>query len=503
MNKLTTSKEMAGQVFDGATIVVNGFIMVACADDILFETEQRFIAEGSPKNLDIIAITSVGDGPERGINRLAKKGMIHRIIAGHYNFMQKLHPLILNNEIEAYNFPQDCIGQLIRESGSRRPGLITKIGLDTFVDPRLEGGKLNEITTEDLCSVINIDDEEYLHYKPIKKIDFAFLKGTYADKNGNVSCEKEASLMDCLTIAASTHNLGGKVFVQVEKIVDKIPPHSVKIPGIFVDGIALARPQFHMQTALSQYNPSYCGEKYVEVIPWEYTGEKGIIVGRAAQELREHSIINLGVGIPDGIGHMAVKNEVSDVTLTIDAGSIGGTPATGADFGVCLNPEAIIFHHQLFDFYNGGGLNQAFLGLAEVDAKGNINVSKFGSKIAGCGGFTGITQSAQKLYFMGTFTASGLITEIKDGKLNILQEGKIKKFKNRIQQQTFSAKRSFELNQEVMFITERCVLVLKPEGLVLTEIAPGVDLEKDIFANMEFTPVVSKDLRLMDGRFFA
>ncbi len=492
-------------IFDGAVIAANGFVMAATADELYSALEKRFLETGFPRDLSILSVTSVGDGGERGLNRLAHKGLVKKLVAGHINLMPKLQKMIFSEDIEAYNLPQGVIAQLLRDTAAKRPGLVTHIGLDTFVDPRVSGGKLNSRSKEDLNEIIEIDGKDYIRYKPVERIDYAFLRGTRADKNGNISMEKEAALVDALPMAQACHALGGKVIVQVEEIVDDIPTHEVFVPGILVDYIVKNSDKaLHPQTALCDYNPAYSGQERAPkgAMPVLPPGPRRIIALRSLKELKEGGVINLGIGMPEGIAAVAEEKGISDFTLTVEAGGIGGTPLSGVEFGCTLNPQAILYQHQLFDFYHGGGLSQAFLGLAESDPQGNINVSKFGPRIAGCGGFICITQSTPLLYFIGTFTAKGLNVEVKDGKLHILQEGSIKKFKKEIEQLTFSAKRARELGQKVMFITERCVLEVREDGLTLTEVAPGIDIEKDIIANMEFRPLISENLKEMDADVF-
>ena len=503
--EIMTAVEAADLIYDGAVIAANGFVMAAVADELCAALEQRFLETQAPRGLSLISVTSVGDGGERGLNRLAHKGLVKKLIAGHLNLMPKLQQMIFSEDIEGYNLPQGVIAQLMRDIGARRPGLVTQIGLDTFVDPRFSGGRLNSISKDELSEIVTMDGREYIRYKPFPKIDFAFLRGSCADRNGNISMEKEAAVADALSVAQACHTLGGKVIVQVEEIVDDIPPHAVRVPGVLVDCIVKTSDmKFHPQTALTAYEPAYSGQERAPkgAMPILPAGPRRIIALRALKELRQGGVVNLGIGMPEGIAAVAEEKGISDFTLTVEAGGIGGSPLSGVEFGATLNPEAIIFQHQLFDFYHGGGLDQAFLGLAEADPEGNINVSKFGPRIAGCGGFICITQSTPELYFIGTFTAKGLEVEVKDGKLHIIHEGSIKKFKHEIEQLTFSAKRAKELGQKVMFITERCVFRLEEEGLMLTEIAPGVDLKRDILAHMEFEPLISEDLKAMDADVF-
>jgi len=352
---------------------------------------------------------------------------------------------------------------------------------------------------------MHIDGEEWLRYKSFP-LNVALIRATYCDEDGNATMEKEAATLDSLSIAQAAKNSGGIVLLQVEKVVQNgtLDPRKVKIPGIYVDGIVVARPENHWQTYADPYNPALSGEVKVPVdsIAPMNLNERKVICRRAAMELDPAAIINLGIGMPEGIANVANEEGLHGLKLTVEAGGIGGVPNAGTAFGTCTNPEAIIDQPYQFDFYDGGGLDQAFLGLAECDCFGNINVSRFGPKIAGCGGFINITQTSPIVVYCGTFTAGGLKVEVKDGKLHILQEGKIKKFKQEVEQITFSAEFATETGQKVLYITERAVFELLDGKLTLTEIAPGVDLQKDVLDQMEFTPAIASDLKTMDERLF-
>jgi len=502
--QIITANRAAELIGGGSTIAFNGFIMAAVAEEIIAAIEKRFLETGAPAGLTLVSSTSVGDAGGRGLNRLAHKGLVRRLITGHLNLMPKLQKMIVENEIEAYNFPQGVMGMLMRDIAARRPGHITRIGLNTFVDPRISGGRLNGITREELCEIVQIDGRDHIRYKPFS-VDFAVLRGTCSDARGNISMGREAACVDALSMAQACRASGGRVFVQVEKTVDRIPPHEVRIPSVLVDYVVVSTEKaFHMQSANFDFNPAYVNEDDTAELSARDMpeGERYIIAARAAKELMPGAVVNLGIGIPEGIAQIAAREGNSDFTLTVQAGGIGGYPMGGLDFGCTFKPEAIVWQHQQFEYYHGGGLDQAFLGLAEVDPAGNINVSRFGPRVAGCGGFICITQSTPRLYFVGTFTAKGLKTHTEGGRLVIDSEGSIKKFKKSIEQVTFSAPFARESGQQVLFITERCVFALSEQGLVLTEIAPGVDLEKHILANMEFKPDISRDLKTMDPDIF-
>jgi len=505
--KILSAKEAVEPIFDGAHIVTGGFVGLGVPEEIEMALKERYFESQTPKNLALIYAAGQGDGKDKGLNHLGQEGLVGKVIGGHWGLAPKMGKLANENKIEAYNLPQGVISHMFRDIAAGKPGTITHVGLKTFVDPRLEGGKINSKTKKDIVELIELDGQDYLRYKHFD-IDFAFLRGSYADENGNITLEEEAVSLETTAIAAACKNRGGRVIVQVKNVVKNgtLDPKLIKIPGIYVDTIVVANSEEnHMQTYLEKYNAAYSGNKLAPDNAFNplKLNERKIIGRRAAMELTPNAIVNLGIGMPEAVANVAKEEGImEEMVLTVESGPIGGMPASGLNFGASTNPEAIVDQPYQFDFYDGGGLDIAFLGLAQCDEAGNINVSKFGPKIAGCGGFINITQNAKKVIYCGTFTAGGLKIATKDGTLEIVSEGKIKKMLKEVEQITFSGEYAVERKQPVLYITERAVFELTANGMVLTEVAPGVNLEKDILGHMDFKPSISSALKVMDERIF-
>ncbi|MBE7213636.1 3-oxoacid CoA-transferase [Shewanella benthica] len=501
-----TAKQAAALIKDGDKVILGGFIGAVVPEAIEQAVGERFLSTGHPKNLELYFTAGQGDGKDKATNHLSHTGMVSMALGGHWGLIPRLQKLANEEKIQGYNFPQGVIAQLLRDSAAGKPGTLSHVGLGTFIDPRLGGGKINAITTEDRVSLMTIDDNEYLFYKRLDA-NVALLRGTTADENGNITMEDECLFLENLAAAQLVTNMGGTVIVQVKKVVKvgELPPQQVRIPGIFVNAVVVAEGEAHMQTFAEQMNPAYCGRgdrQRIKPAPRPLDAKK-IIARRAAMELRQGAILNYGIGAPEVIANVTDEEGITDqVIATVEPGAIGGTPAGGLSFGASAFPESVITQDQMFDFYDGGGIDQAFLGLAECDKNGDLNVSKFGLKIAGCGGFINITQNAKQVFFCGTFTAGKLQIETGDGELRIVNEGHIKKLINRVGQITFAADIARKNNKPVLYITERAVFKLVTQGLELIEIAPGVDLKHDILDQMEFSPLIGENLKIMDKRIF-
>ncbi len=513
--KVVSAQEAVRLIRDGDTVATGGFVGIGFAEEIAIALEELFLASadaaepglGHPNNLTLVYAGGQGDGRDKGLNHLAHAGMLKRVVGGHWGLVPKLQQLAIAGLVEAYNLPQGVISHLFRDIAAGRPGHLSTVGLGTFVDPRLQGGKLNARSTEDLVQLLQIDGKDCLLYKCFP-VHVGIIRGTTGDPDGNITMEKEALTLESLAIAMAVHNSGGIVIAQVERVAERhtLNPRQVKIPGVLVDCVVQARPEHHWQTFEQAYNPAYSAEIRVpagslHAMPM---GERKIIARRAALELHVNSVVNLGIGMPEGIASVAAEEKVIDlITLTAEPGVIGGIPAGGLSFGASVNAQAIIDQPYQFDFYDGGGLDTAFLGLAQADAQGNLNVSKFGPKLAGAGGFINISQSAQKVVFVGSFCAGRQELRIEHGRLQILQSGNARKFVREVEHRTFSGSHAAQRGQPVLYVTERCVFSLTPQGLELSEIAPGVDLERDILAHMDFVPLMPQPPRLMDARIFA
>lgn len=509
--KVITANQVASLIHDNSFLGVGGFSAFGAPEELLIAIREAHRWKGTPSNLTLISGISCGDMTKdgRGLNHLRAPGLVKAMIAAHVGVPAAMGNAIGENKIAGFMLPMGVYDNLLRAKAANRPGFLTKVGLNTFCDPRIDGCKVNCLAKkcqEELVRLMEIDGEEYLFYKTFP-MDACIIRGTYADEDGNISLKEEALIAEQLEMAMATHNTGGKVFVQVKEVVPSgtLPAKEVHIHHKFVDYVIVAKPENHPQ---GFDNPELrwelTGEKRVplESIPEMELSVRKVIARRAAQDLEEGALVNLGIGMPDGVA-MIANEEGINVTLSIESGTLGGVPVGGLGLGASVNPDAIYHIADNFDMYDGGGLDMAFLGAAQIDKYGNVNVSKFGNKCTGPGGFIDITQSTKKVYFMGTFTAGKAEYAIEDGKIHILTDGAGIKFVDKVEQITFSAEYAKNNGQQVCYITERAVFELTEDGFVLTEVAPGVDLQKDILDKMEFEPIISQDLKTMDAKIFS
>ncbi|MGV0168290.1 acyl CoA:acetate/3-ketoacid CoA transferase [Furfurilactobacillus sp. WILCCON 0119] len=504
------SNAAAKLIPDDATIALEGFLGSDVAEEILRAIRARYDTEGHPKALEVWHASGVGDGVAKGTNNLAAKGLLKRLVGGHWGLAPQLEPLVEANDFEAYNFPQGVLSQIFRDSAAHKPIQISRVGLGTFIDPDIEGGRLNAAAKKhDLVSKIKVHGEDYLAYE-VPKPNVAILRGTFADENGNITFDDEPLTLESTSIAMAAHNNGGKVFVQVKRVLKagSMKPKDIRIPGLLVDYVVeTADETMTMQSNTTQYNPDYINQDVIKPagainVPLD---AKKVIARRAAMFKKDtDQIVNYGIGKYPETVSLVLKEEgaAENITTTVEPGTFGGVPIGGGDFGCAISPEATIDQPYMFDFYDGGGIDITFLGLAELDQKGNINVSKFGPKIAGTGGFVNITQNTPTVIYTGTFTAGGLRESIQDGNLVIDQEGRRNKLVDAVEQITFSGPVAYSNQQNVYYVTERAVFKLVANGIELIEIAPGMDLQRDILAHMDFEPQISPTLSYMDARIF-
>ncbi|MDQ6618334.1 MAG: 3-oxoacid CoA-transferase [Pseudomonadota bacterium] len=504
MEKITAD-EAARLVQDGDAILISGSGGGhSVPEALLAAVERRFLDEGAPRRLTSVSVVGVGDRAALGASHLAHEGLLARAITSALVDSPGLVTLAAENKIEAYTFPQGVLSQLMRDMAAGRPGLLTKTGLHSFVDPRQQGARQSACTPLDFVEVVNLVGEEWLLFKPVP-VNVAFLRGTTADEDGNITMEQEAVLGEMLPMAQATRRAGGIVIVQVKRMARRgtLPAKDVRIPGILVDFVVVEPLQ--RQTYATEYDPSYSGElripvEHIKALPF---GPRKVIVRRAAMEFFPDAICNLGAGVSTGLSTIAAEEGLlDDVTLTNEQGIIGGAPITGRDSGGGQNFAAMIEQPAQFDFYDGGGLDLAFLSFAEVDPQGNVNVSRFGDRIIGVGGFINIAQNAQCVIFSGTLTAGELDVVWEKGRTIIRKEGRHKKFVPKLEQICYSASIGRERRQRAMFVTERAVFRIGPDGLELIEVAPGLDLERDVIAQMGFRPRVAREVKTMDPRIF-
>ena len=507
MSKLISAREATRLIPDGATIGFAGMGLSGWPEEIVCAIRDSFTETGHPRDLNLKQGSSMGDWGGRGVTRFgeAGEGLVTRWAGAHIGSAFKLRDLAVANKLQCHCLPQGVIIHLWREIASGRPGLLTKVGLGTFVDPRLEGGRMNTCTTDELVKLVEFEGEEYLFYKGFK-LDVALLRGTIADENGNISFAHESIFNEGLAVATAAKNSGGIVIVQVEYVTkkDTINPKDVKIPGILVDYVVQATDQSACWQAEGVYwEPAFSGHirkplSAIEPLPLD---DRKVICRRCAMEVSKGDIVNLGLGMPADMSKViAEEGFLDNITLTSESGMVGGMPSALPNFGSAYNPDAIIEHGSMFDIIDGGGLSMTCLGIGEIDQYGNNNVSKLGSRLTGPGGFINLTRATPKVVFCGSFMGKAELV-IGDGKITVQKEGTIRKFVPDVEQITFAGK-YIKQDQTVLYVTERCVFRLIDGKMTLIEIAPGIDLEKDILANMGFVPEIAENLKIMDAGIF-
>lgn len=513
--RIVSAQEAIKLIPDGATVLVSSSSGLGTPDFTLKAIGESFAATGHPRDLDMFMPIAAGDmyGID-GIDHLAKPGLMRRVIAGSYpsgpsnRESPKIWQMIGNNEVPAYNVPSGILFDMVRNVAGKRAGVLTKVGLDTFIDPRRQGGRMNAAASEAIVRVVEFGGEEWLHFPNIVP-DVAIIRGTTADENGNISMEHEGGYLGALDVALAARNNGGLVIAQVKRVTaaGSIPTQRVWVPSNWVDFVVVDPNQW--QTTETPYDPAISGEirrPLSSFPPVAFSPEK-VIARRAALELNLGDTVNLGFGISALVPQILIEEgQAQAVTWVIEQGAVGGVPLDGFAFGCAANAQAIVPSPQQFTYFQAGGEDCGLLSFMEVDIEGNVNVSRLSAKphvTAGVGGFVDITSMGRKLVFSGFFTAGGLKLAIEGGRLNILQDGKFPKFVPQVEHVTFSGRRSRELKQDITYVTERCVIKLRPEGLVVTEIAPGVDLERDVLGRSKAKLAVASDLKAMDARLFA
>lgn len=497
--QISTADEAVAAIPSGATVAVGGFVGAGHPEALTAALERRFISSGTPQDLTLYYCAGQGDRASRGLNHLAHRGLLKRVVGGHWNLAPKLGALALANEIEAYNFPQGVLCVLLREIAAKRPGIFTQVGLGSFIDPEQGGGRLNERTTEPLVERLTLDGQTWLRYKSLP-IHVGLIRATAADRRGNLTFEREGLIGDVLPIAQAAKNHGGLVIAQVEKIVDRHDdPKAVRVPGILVDHLVVCTDSQHDQTFAEAFNPAYVsspnGQGAAEALPPLAFSERKIIGNRALHEIRQGDIVNLGIGLPETVARVAAETgRLQEFTLTVESGPIGGVPSSGLSFGCSHYAEAIIDQPSQFDFYDGGGLDIAVLGAVEIDPEGSVNVTHFAGRFAGVGGFLNIAHHARRLVFCCTFTAGDLEVTREGDQLRLLKEGRHPKFVQQLQQVSFHGPSALARGQQVLYVTERAVFQLTADGLELIEVAPGISLSADVLDRMAFAPRVAATL---------
>ena len=511
--EIMTAAQAVDLIQDGSTLCTIGMTLISASESILKEIERRFLEEGHPRDLTYFHTCGQASiGMPGGMTHLAHEGLLKRVIGGHWGQSSRLMDLIAGNKIEAFNLPQGQMANMFHSMALKEPGKLSKVGIGTYIDPRIEGGKMNQKTKDcgyDEVGLVTVDGEEYLQYKEVP-IHTLLIRGTFADENGNISTAHEAMVLEVLPAVMATKRWGGRVIVQVERIVKagSLSPKEVVVPGVLVDAVVVCDNPLedHRQTRSWYYDPSYSGqglapEHAAETVP---LNERKVIGRRAMMELLPDQIINIGTGIPnDVVGSIIAEEGLSDtVMVTVESGVYGGTPQKTIDFGISMNAQALIPHDRQFELYNGTGIDFTFMGAGEMDQDGNVNATKMGPKAPGAGGFIDITATAKNVIFCSTFTGGGLTAGFSDKGVEIQQEGRFKKLVKKVQQISYNGKIALANGQNMIYVTERAVFKMTKDGPLLVEIAKGVDLQKDILDQMEFVPLIADQLKITDTAIY-
>lgn len=509
-----SARAAAELIGDNAVISISSSSALGCPDLALEGIGARFAETGHPRNVHVYSPIAAGDMyGVTGIGHLAVPGLIERIVAGSYPSGPSsatppaIWSMIEAGQIQAYNLPSGVLYQMHRAGAAAQPGVFSQVGLDTFVDPRLDGGRMNDATTEQIVTVADVAGQEWLHY-PAVRPDVAIIRATTADEHGNLTFEEEGSTLGALDLAYAAHNSGGLVIAQVKRLAEagSRPAQDVRVPGILINAVVVAPEQ--LQTTGTAYDPALSGQlrqpvSIVEPVPWSL--EK-VIARRAAAELHDGDIVNLGFGVAALVPRILVEQGRADtVSWLLEQGAVGGIPLTGFAFGCSLNASAIMSSADQFTLLQGGGFDHAMLSFLQIDREGNVNVHHLPGRrhvTAGVGGFADITSRAKSIVFIGAFNAGRRDIAVQDGTVEIRTDGSVAKIVDRVSAVTFSGRRARQLGQRVRYVTERCVLDLGDDGLILTEIAPGADVKRDVLAHVPFGLAVAPDLKVMDPALF-
>ena len=504
--QVLSAEDAARLIPDGAALALSGNGSILQPERLLIAMERLFLETGHPRDLTAIYPVVVGTGPGTGVDRLAHEGLVREVVASCFDIwgIDRLARMLREDRIRAHCVPMGILFQLLHAAADGQPGILTRVGMDTFVDPTVRGTGHNTATPDSLCERLNIGGEPYLFFRA-PAVSAAVLRGSVADEDGNISLYREPIRQAVLTMALAARAGRGPVIVQVQAVVRRgtLKPADVDVPGCLVDAVVVEPTQ--QQTCLSEYDPTLTGEwrlpAHVESVT---PGVDRVVARRAACELRPGMIVNLGFGLAALVAQIAAEERVADdVILSVEHGPLGGTPSGNRIFGAATGPTCILRSTDVFALYHSGQLGLAILSAAQVDQEGNANVSRFGDAMPGPGGYIDITAGSPRIVLLSALRAGGARLEVTDGSLEVLQEGRVPRFVRSVQERTFSARAALARGAQVRYVTDRCTFDLTPDGLVLTEVAPGIDIERDVLRQMEFRPHVAPEIRHWPAALFA